>query len=79
MKYIRKQFHNIAYIRKQTKNGLLSKKDGYIYHTGKFGECVFFAYILKNKLKSKYKKQQLNRWMRKFKMKSYFKYLTNYE
>ncbi len=70
IKYIQRKFHNIANITKQTNNSNpLSKKDGYSYHTGKFGECVFFAYILKNRLKSKYKKEKLNKRIKKFKIK----------
>jgi len=75
MKYIRNKFNNIAHITKQTKNGKLSKRDGYVFQTGKFGECVLFAYILKSRIKSNYKKQQLSKWINKFKMKKYFKYL----
>jgi len=55
MEYIQNKFKNVAAIVPQTKNGKLSKRDGYIFQTGKFGECVLFAYILKNRIKSEYK------------------------
>lgn len=73
IKYIKNKF-KLGRISKQ-KNNNLSTKTGYVFQTSKFGECVLFAYILKDKLRSKYKKDQLNKWIKQFKMKDYFKYI----
>ena len=73
MTYIQKMF-KLGRITKQKARGL-SKRMGYVFQTSKFGECVLFAYILKGRLKSKYKKEQLGKWINSFKMKKYFKYI----
>lgn len=74
IKYIKNKF-KVGKISIQLNTNKLSKKLGYVFRTQKFGECVLFAYILKDRLRSQYKKQQLNNWMKEFKMKKYFKYI----